>query len=62
MQTAHEIVRSFVEKNAVDTEAFDQWFADGGYPQDHANIHDSRYLALLETFVEERDAAPVPVN
>jgi len=56
MQTAHQIVASFIAAKAIDMTDFNQWFEDGGYSQDEANIHDSRYLHLLETFVEERDA------
>ena len=56
MQTAHEIVASFIAAKGIDMTDFNEWFRDGGYSQDEANIHDSRYLHLLETFVEERDA------
>jgi len=56
MQTAHQIVADFIASKAIDMDDFNEWFEDGGYSQDKANIHDSRYLHLLETFVEERDA------
>lgn len=57
---SHATVREFKARHAIDEAAFKEWFADGGYSQEEANVHDSRYLALLENFVEERDGAQVP--
>ena len=56
MQTAHKIVASFIASKTIDMTDFHRWFQDRGYLQCEANIRDSRYLNLLETYVEERDA------
>lgn len=56
-KTAHEVVAEYKRHHRIDEAEFQEWFRDGSWPQDHANVHDSRHLALLETFVEERDAA-----
>lgn len=55
MQTAHETVAAYIKAQAIDMPCFNEWFQDGKYMQDEANIHDARYLCLLERFVEERD-------
>lgn len=55
MKTAHQIVADYAAANAIDPEDFDEWFADGGYGEECANVHDSRHLALMEAYVEERD-------
>ena len=56
MQTAHEIVAHYIKIQAIDMPCFNEWFQDSGHTQNEANIHDARYLHLLEKFVEERDA------
>jgi hypothetical protein len=53
MKTAHEIVEEFIRTNNIDLPDFNEWFEDAGYPQEEANVHDSRYLEHLRTYVEE---------
>ena len=52
----HRLLRDYVIAHNIDMEDFHQWFDDAGYGEDEADIHDSRYLSHLETFVEERDS------
>jgi len=47
MKTAHEIVGEFIGTNNVNLIDFNEWFQDAGYPQEEANVHDSRYLEHL---------------
>jgi hypothetical protein len=54
MKTAHEIVEEFIGANNIDLNDFNEWFQDAGYPQEEANVHDSRYLEHLRTYVEDR--------
>ncbi len=54
MKTSHQIVRDFVAEHAIDMADFNGWFADAGYPEEEANVHDSRYLAHMEDYVAER--------
>ena len=54
MKTAHDIVDEFIRTNKIDLNDFNEWFEDAGYPQEEANVHDSRYLEHLRTYVEER--------
>jgi len=53
MKTAHDIVDEFIRTNKIDLNDFNEWFEDAGYPQEEANVHDSRYLEHLRTYVEE---------
>nr|WP_294518125.1 hypothetical protein [uncultured Rhodopila sp.] len=53
MKTAHEIIDEFIRANNIDLNDFNEWFEDAGYPQEEANVHDSRYLEHLRTYVEE---------
>lgn len=54
MQTAHEIVRAYVANHNIDLKDFNVWFDDAGYPQEEANVHDSRYMQHLMEYVQER--------
>ena len=54
MKTAHDIVDEFIRTNKIDLNDFNEWFEDAGYPQEEANVHDSRYLEHLRTYVEDR--------
>lgn len=55
METAHEIVVSFTADHAIDMHDFWEWFRDGDYTEDEANIHETRFLCLLEQYVQERE-------
>lgn len=56
MQTAHEIVRAFMAENKIDFVHFTAWFHDCGYPEEEANVYDSRYMQHLIDYVAERDS------
>jgi hypothetical protein len=58
MQTAHQIVAAFVAEHAIEMPAFWEWFRDCGYPEEEANIHDSRFFAHLVDYVDERNFSP----
>jgi hypothetical protein len=62
MNTAHEIVQEFMATHDVSWCEFSGWFNDGGYPQDEANIHDSRCLDHLQSFVEERNERDLAIQ
>jgi hypothetical protein len=54
MPNAHQIIRTFMTDNAIDEDDLLEWLRDARYPEDELNIHDSRYLAHLQDYVEER--------
>ena len=54
MKSAHEIINEFITTNDIDMATFNEWFNDAGYPQEEANVHDSRYLEHLTQYVQER--------
>ncbi len=55
MTTAHEIVRKYSTLHNIAWPEFTEWFSDRGYPEEEANVHDSRLMMHLEAYVEERD-------
>ena len=58
MKDAFEIVHDYRVQHNVDRDAFIEWLHDCGYTDEQGNIHDSQFLAILETFVMERDENP----
>lgn len=56
MQTAHQIISDFKQRNGITQEEENDYMRDNQVPEEERNISDSRYLAHLESLVSERKA------
>jgi hypothetical protein len=54
MLTAHRIVADFCAQQAIDMQDFWEWFRDNDHREDEANIHETRFLTLLQEYVAYR--------
>lgn len=55
MQTAHQIIRDFKQRNGITQEEENDYMRENRVSEEERNIYDSRYLAHLEALVEARD-------
>lgn len=56
MPTSFELVAKYKIEHHINDSEFVDWFNHYGYPEEDANVHCSRYLELLQNYVEERDS------